>query len=77
VGAKYEISGHTDSDGSVSDNMKLSKDRAVAVMNYLIEKGISSDRLIAKGYGESIPISDNETEEGRADNRRTEVKLLE
>jgi outer membrane protein OmpA-like peptidoglycan-associated protein len=76
-GAKYEISGHTDSDGSESDNMRLSKDRAEAVMNYLIEKGISSDRLTAKGYGESIPISDNDTEEGRAENRRTEVKLLE
>ena len=74
--AKYEIAGHTDSDGTETDNLTLSNSRAVAVMNYLIEKGISSDRLMAKGYGESAPVSDNDTDEGRAKNRRTEVIKL-
>jgi len=71
-----EIGGHTDNIGSSSDNLKLSKERAEAVRLYLIDKGVDSDLIISKGYGESIPILDNETEKGRSSNRRTEIKFL-
>ncbi len=73
---KVEIQGHTDSVGSASYNLKLSQMRAEAVRNYLIEHGISPDRLIAKGYGESMPIASNATKEGRAQNRRIEFKII-
>ncbi|HMU45763.1 MAG TPA: OmpA family protein [Chitinophagaceae bacterium] len=73
---KIEISGHTDNVGKPSDNMVLSNNRAKAVVDYLISKNISSKRLIAKGYGETQPIADNNTEDGRALNRRTEMKIL-
>jgi outer membrane protein OmpA-like peptidoglycan-associated protein len=68
-----EIQGHTDSQGSDQYNMALSADRAQSVRNYLIMRGISSDRLIARGYGETQPVASNNTEEGRAQNRRVEV----
>jgi len=71
-----EISGHTDNVGSNEYNTKLSKDRAKAVVDYLIVQGIEEDRLAYAGYGESQPISDNNTEEGRQENRRTEFKVL-
>ena len=74
---KFEIAGHTDSDGTEEDNYILSLNRANAVRDYLIAHGIHADRIVAKGYGESIPIATNDTEEGRAKNRRTEVKKLE
>ncbi|UKN03239.1 OmpA family protein [Paracrocinitomix mangrovi] len=74
---KYEIGGHTDAIGSDKDNYTLSENRAQAVRQYLIDHGITADRLVAKGYGESKPIADNETDEGRAQNRRTEVRKLE
>ncbi len=70
-----EISGHTDNIGSDADNMKLSANRAKAVADYLISKGIGADRLTWKGYGASKPIADNATEEGRAKNRRTEFTV--
>jgi len=73
---KIEISGHTDNVGSDSDNLKLSQDRADAVVNWLVEKGIESKRIIAKGYGESNPIASNESERGRQLNRRVEFKIL-
>ncbi len=73
---KIELSAHTDSKGSDEYNMKLSQRRAESVVNYLINKGISSDRLIAKGYGETKPIDTNDTEEGRQNNRRVEFKIL-
>ena len=73
---KIEISGHTDNVGKPSDNLTLSNNRAKAVVNYLLGKQIAPGRLLAKGYGESQPIATNETEEGRAQNRRTEVKIL-
>lgn len=73
---KIEISGHTDNVGKPSDNLVLSNNRAKAVVNYLISKKISPQRLTAKGYGESKPIAENTTEEGRAQNRRTEMKVL-
>ncbi len=74
---RIEIGGHTDNVGSAAANLVLSKDRATSVMNYLISKGIDPARLEAKGYGMSMPVENNKTEEGRAQNRRTEVKVLE
>lgn len=68
-----EVAGHTDSRGSDEYNMVLSRERAEAVRNYLISKGIAADRLIAKGYGESQPVADNDTDEGRFKNRRVEL----
>lgn len=68
-----EVSGHTDSRGSDEYNMSLSLRRAEAVRDYLITKGISADRLTAKGAGESEPIADNNTDEGRFKNRRVEL----
>lgn len=71
-----EIGGHTDDVGSDETNMDLSQARAEAVVNYVIEKGISSDRISARGYGETDPRATNETAEGRQENRRVEVKVL-
>jgi outer membrane protein OmpA-like peptidoglycan-associated protein/tetratricopeptide (TPR) repeat protein len=73
---KIEISGHTDSKGANDYNMKLSDNRAKAVVDYLIKAGIASNRLTYKGYGEDQPISTNETDEGRQLNRRTEFKVI-
>ncbi len=73
---RIEIAGHTDNTGTEEDNMALSRRRAQRVRQYLIEKGIDEDRVIAKGYGESMPIATNETKEGRQQNRRTEVHIL-
>ncbi len=74
---KVEISAHTDDVGSEAYNMKLSLRRAQSVVNYLKEHGISPDRMIAKGYGESKPLVPNDTEEHRAMNRRVELRILE
>ena len=73
---KIELGGHTDNVGSAASNLKLSLDRANTVRAYLLTKGIDPDRVTAKGYGMSEPIADNKSEEGRAINRRTEVKIL-
>lgn len=75
-GLTLEISGHTDNVGKPADNLTLSNNRAEAVKKYLVEKGIAATRLQAKGYGETQPVADNNTEQGRAKNRRTEVKVL-
>ncbi len=72
---RIEVSGYTDNIGDAKANMQLSKNRAKAVMDYLIKVGIDAKRLTYKGYGETHPIADNETEEGRKQNRRTEVKI--
>jgi outer membrane protein OmpA-like peptidoglycan-associated protein len=56
--------------------MRLSDERADAVRSYLIEKGIGPDRVMAKGYGETLPIADNRTAGGRAKNRRIEFKIM-
>jgi len=72
-----EIGGYTDSTGLSESNMVLSEKRALSVVNYLISKGISSDRLLYKGYGNTSPVGNNETAEGRKLNRRTEVKIVE
>ncbi|GET33909.1 cell envelope biogenesis protein OmpA [Prolixibacter bellariivorans] len=71
-----EIAGHTDNTGTDVHNLKLSKQRAQAVVSYLEEKGISSQRLVAKGYGATQPVADNTTADGRARNRRTEFRLV-
>lgn len=67
-----EIAGHTDSDGDDAFNLQLSQDRADAVMAYLIEKGVKAENLTAVGYGETQPVADNDTDEGKAKNRRIE-----
>jgi len=71
-----EIAGHTDNTGTSEINLKLSQDRADAVRNYLLKKGISSDRVTAKGYGDTEPVADNSTDEGKQKNRRTEVRIM-
>lgn len=73
---KIEISGHTDNVGKPADNLLLSNNRAKAVVKYLTAKGIAVQRLMAKGYGETRPVADNSTEAGRAQNRRTEARIL-
>ncbi|MBL0182450.1 MAG: OmpA family protein [Chitinophagaceae bacterium] len=74
---RIEIGGHTDNVGTAKSNQVLSENRANTVRNYLITKGIDPNRLTAKGYGFTVPVADNKTVEGRAQNRRTEVKILE
>ncbi len=73
---KIELGSHTDSKGSDDYNQKLSQSRSQSVVSYLINKGISTDRLVAKGYGETVPVATNDTEVGRQENRRTEFKIL-
>ncbi|GGD40128.1 hypothetical protein GCM10011514_00270 [Emticicia aquatilis] len=73
---KFEVGGHTDSDGDDASNMKLSEARANAVKNQLVALGIDANRLATKGYGETKPIAPNTTFEGKAENRRVEfVKM--
>ncbi|HRD65265.1 MAG TPA: OmpA family protein [Candidatus Competibacter sp.] len=72
AGAVLVIAGHTDAVGSDQRNLELSQERAQAVKDYLIERGIVSNRLIAKGYGEAYPVASNATEAGRELNRRSE-----
>lgn len=67
-----ELSGHTDNIGNEKDNLLLSQNRAKAVFDYLVANGINNERLTSKGYGDKQPISDNDTEKGRSENRRTE-----
>ncbi len=71
-----ELGGHTDSAGDADANLDLSRRRANAVLTYLSGKGIDTNRLVARGYGDLNPIDDNGTEEGRANNRRTELKII-
>ena len=72
---RIEISGHTDNTGRLADNLLLSNNRARAVVDYLLGKNIAAARLTAKGYGATKPVADNKTEEGKAQNRRTEMKV--
>ena len=74
---KIELGGYTDNVGSAASNLKLSQDRANTVRAYLLTKGIDPERVTAVGYGMKDPVEDNNTAEGRAKNRRTEVKILE
>lgn len=71
-----EIAGHTDNKGSDEYNLNLSQERANSVMNYIIEQGINANRITAQGYGETKPVSTNETEEGMQMNRRVEFQIL-
>ncbi|MDB5969228.1 MAG: hypothetical protein JWQ90_1678 [Hydrocarboniphaga sp.] len=73
---KVEVGGHTDAKGSDEYNLKLSEGRARSVEQYLIGRGIDTGRMSAKGYGESMPVADNETDEGRELNRRVELKIV-
>jgi outer membrane protein OmpA-like peptidoglycan-associated protein len=73
---RVEVAGHTDSKGSRTYNVRLSQKRAESVRDYLVGKGIAADRMVAKGYGPDKPIATNDTEEGRAQNRRTELNKL-
>ncbi|GIR59580.1 MAG: hypothetical protein CM15mP65_21610 [Crocinitomicaceae bacterium] len=73
---KIEIAGHTDSDGSEEFNQTLSEGRAQSAVNYIIEKGVDQNRLVAKGYGETQPLFENDTEENKANNRRVELKVI-
>jgi OmpA-OmpF porin, OOP family len=72
---ELRIEGHTDNVGDATSNMELSGNRALTVRNWLIGKGIAAERLLAVGFGDARPVADNATEEGRAQNRRTEFKL--
>ncbi len=74
---KVEVSGHTDSVGEADYNQNLSERRAQAVVNYIKSSGVSDDRVIAVGYGETKPIASNNTPEGRSKNRRVEFKIFE
>ncbi len=76
-GLKIELSGHTDAIGSDAANQKLSEDRANSVREYLIHSGIRIDKIVAVGYGESVPVATNDTDEGRQLNRRVEFKVLD
>jgi outer membrane protein OmpA-like peptidoglycan-associated protein len=77
---KIQLNSHTDCRGSDSYNMKLSQNRAKAVVNYLIERGVSLDRLKFRGFGETMPVNDCDclkcTEEQYQDNRRTEFQIV-
>jgi outer membrane protein OmpA-like peptidoglycan-associated protein len=74
---KMQIEGHTDSTGKAEMNLKLSRQRAESVKNYLTGKGIDASRLTAIGFGSSKPLQSNETVEGRRNNRRVELKLAQ
>jgi outer membrane protein OmpA-like peptidoglycan-associated protein len=71
-----EVGGHTDKDGDDASNMVLSQRRADAVKQYIVNKGIKANRILAKGYGEVVPIATNDKPEGKAKNRRTEIKVI-
>ena len=73
---KFQISAHTDDVGSAAYNLKLSEKRAKSVVEYLTDKGVKNDNLIAKGYGETKPIVPNDTDENKAKNRRVELEIL-
>ena len=73
---RIEIAGHTDNTGSVATNTRLSQARADAVRTYLASKGVTPDRMVARGYGPTQPIAPNTTADGRALNRRVELRKL-
>lgn len=76
TGMRVEVKGHTDNSGSEEVNMKLSRKRAEAVVNYLIKQGVDKTKLSYSYYGMSSPLTDNDTEEGRRLNRRVEFEIL-
>jgi OOP family OmpA-OmpF porin len=74
---RVEVAGHSDSKGSRDYNLKLSQKRAESVRSYLISKGVAGDRMVAKGYGPDQPVASNDTEEGRAQNRRIQLNRID
>jgi OOP family OmpA-OmpF porin len=72
---KASLSGHTDSIGTEAYNIKLSERRVNSVRDYVVKKGVEPSRISGQGFGESKPIADNRTKEGRAKNRRVEIKV--
>ena len=74
---RIEIQAHSDNSGDAGYNQSLSEERANSVRDYLVSKGIASDRMEANGYGESQPVADNDTPDGRAANRRVELKVID
>lgn len=74
---KVEVQGHSDSSGDAAFNLQLSQKRAESVLEYLVSRGVNRDQLSAVGYGETQPIADNKTREGRAQNRRVELEWLD
>jgi OOP family OmpA-OmpF porin len=73
---KVEVAGHTSSTGPAEYNQVLSERRAQSVADYLISTGLNADRFTVRGYGESEPVADNGTAQGRALNRRVELRIL-
>jgi outer membrane protein OmpA-like peptidoglycan-associated protein len=73
----YEVGGHTDSIGSNAYNQDLSERRAASVYNYLVAHGVAASQLSTRGYGETQPVASNYTEEGRAANRRVEIRPIQ
>ena len=73
---EIEMSAHTDSYGSDEYNFKLSDNRARSVMEYILSKGIAPNRIVSHGYGETVPVAENDTPENRQLNRRVEFKIL-
>jgi len=71
-----DVYGHTDSTGSAEFNQRLSEQRANTVMNYLISRGVPAARLRSQGFGETMPVASNDTTDGRARNRRVEIKIV-
>ena len=75
--ATFEVAGHTDSVGSDTYNLSLSQRRVDSARSYLVDQGVDGSRMTAVGYGESQPVADNSTPEGRAQNRRVELRITE
>ena len=73
---KIEVAGHTDNVGEDALNFNISQKRANSIKAYLVEKGVPEKRITAKGYGETAPVSENFTEEGRTRNRRIEIRMM-
>lgn len=74
--SSFVITGHTDNTGDPRENMKLGLKRAETIKSYLMSKGIAAERIITKSLGDTVPLADNNTPEGRKKNRRTEIDLL-
>ena len=74
---KFNVDGHSSAEGTAERNQTLSTDRANSVKSYLVSSGVSASSLIATGYGESKPITENKTEAGKAQNRRVEISKVQ
>ncbi len=74
---KLRVEGHTDNSGDAPHNLRLSKKRAAAVVKYLVGKGVEANRLVAAGFGQTKPIAKNDSEDGRAQNRRVAFTILD